>query len=290
LLGFTKARNDLFTEIITSNGGTVAKDFEDKATFVVCNKDKLGENEKVLEKAEAAKIPIISDKFLLEIDESSEMPDHNKFILRGSDSKSENPKKRKLDESGKDSDDKPAKKTKDGEDSAEKKSEEDKDKKDKDQENEKKDKEKEKKDKEKEKKDKEKEKKGDDGNEKLLKRAETIKKMQERKELPGELRHRYNFEMQLHKRSPKGEIGGIICWLNPSLENGTTKFKGNMTGDSVTFKEYKILSGEGVVGVPNEYSGKFVANKRADGSIEYRIEGTVKDFNGDTGPFHITLA
>lgn len=48
------------------------------------------------------------------------------------------------------------------------------------------------------------------------------------------------------------QVGGTVCWL--TLENATTRFRGQTAGLSITFEEYEVLSGAEHVVVPTKYT------------------------------------
>lgn len=69
----------------------------------------------------------------------------------------------------------------------------------------------------------------------------------------------------------------IMSW--PTLDNGQTKAKGEITGKQVVLDEYEIIKGNDCV-VPNKYTG----NISPEGT---KVSGKYKDSSGDIGTFKI---
>lgn len=61
------------------------------------------------------------------------------------------------------------------------------------------------------------------------------------------------------------QVEGTVCWL--TLDNATTRFRGELRGLNVTFEEYEVVSGAEHVVVPTKYTADWVQ----DGVVAGRV-------------------
>src|SRR4051812_26468316 len=73
-------------------------------------------------------------------------------------------------------------------------------------------------------------------------------------------------------------FGGEIQW--PTLNSAKTKFRGTITGDSISFEEYEAISGQDDVEIPMKYSGKVSGNSMT-GKNEHDDPEVISSFKID---------
>lgn len=61
------------------------------------------------------------------------------------------------------------------------------------------------------------------------------------------------------------QIEGTVCWL--TLDNATTRFRGELRGLTFTFEEYEVVSGAEHVVVPTKYTADWAENGIVTGRV-----------------------
>lgn len=69
------------------------------------------------------------------------------------------------------------------------------------------------------------------------------------------------------------QVEGTVCWL--TLENATTRFRGELRGLTVTFEEYEVVSGAEHVVVPTKYTAVWTQDGIVTGRVVEGEPGTL---------------
>jgi len=239
LMGKLTRKDDEIKDDIELSGGIVSSTLTKKVTHVVTLKKHLGDFPTEVDNAEKWNIPIVTEDFIVDSIEECKKLDEKDYIVK---------KKRKKDEKDDEEDDTKGKKKAKTDDTA-----------------------------------------aasdsattttststvvtatGDKGDDSML--VENTKWMGVATQKDDHFPFAINFTSRVDNK-----LQGIMSW--PTLDNGQTKVRGEITGKQLTLDEYEIIKGNDCV-VPNKYTGTITPEGN-------KVAGKFKDSTGENGTFKI---